>query len=133
MLSSSGIVGVASGCGEDGGVSSRTWRKVVEILVINFSLEGLTEAEYRNECDEAAPAFAAVPRLVSKVWLADRATGVYGGVYTFENGAALDAFLGSDLFAQIGAMPGFVDITVRRFEVLSAPTAITRGLATAAA
>ena len=105
----------------------------MEILVINFSLEGMTESEYRNLCDDVAPAFAAVPGLVSKVWLADRANGVYGGVYTFENGAALDAYLASDLFAQVAATPGLVDISVRRFEVLSEPTAITHGLAPAAA
>jgi len=105
----------------------------VEILIINFSLEGITESEYRNQCDEIAPAFAAVPGLVSKVWLADRAAGVYGGVYTFENGAALDAYLSSDLLAQVAANPHLVDISVRRFEVLSEPTAITRGLASAIA
>ena len=105
----------------------------MEILIINFSLEGMTESEYRNHCDDVAPAFAAVPGLVSKVWLADRATGVYGGVYTFENGAAVDAYLASDLMAQVAATPGLVDISVRRFEVLSEPTAITRGLATATA
>ena len=100
----------------------------MEILVINFSLEGMTESEYRNMCDEVAPAFAAVPGLVSKVWLADRANGVYGGVYTFENGAAVDAHLASEL-GQVAAIPGLVDVTIRRFEVLSEPTAITRGLA----
>jgi Putative mono-oxygenase ydhR len=105
---------------------------MMEIVVINFSLEGMTESEYRNLCDEIAPAFAAVPGLVSKVWLADRVNGVYGGVYTFENGAAVDAYLETDL-AQVAAIPGLVDVSVRRFEVLSEPTAITRGLVTAAA
>jgi hypothetical protein len=104
----------------------------VEILIINFSL-ATTEAEYRKMCDEVAPAFAAVPGLVSKVWLADRANGVYGGIYTFENGAALDTYLASDLLAQAAANPAFVDVAVRRFEVLSGPTAITHGLAGAAA
>jgi hypothetical protein len=104
----------------------------VEILIINFSLEGMTDSEYRNLCDEVAPAFAAVPGLVSKVWLADRANGVYGGVYTFENSAALDAHMTSEL-GQVAAIPGLVDISVRRFEVLLEPTAVTRGLAPAAA
>jgi hypothetical protein len=105
----------------------------MEILIVNFSLEGITESEYRSVCNDVAPAFAAVPGLVSKVWLADPANGVYGGVYTFENAAAVDAYLASDLLAQVAANPAFVDISVRRFEVLSEPTAITRGLATAAA
>ena len=104
----------------------------MEILVINFSLEGMTESEYRELCDEVAPAFAAVPGLVSKVWLADRTEGLYGGVYTFENGAAVDAHLASEL-GQVAAIPGLVDVSVRRFEVLSEPTAITRGLVPATA
>jgi hypothetical protein len=124
-------VGAGACCGDGGVVSPQSWRQLVEILVINFSLEGMTEAEYRTLCDEVAPAFAAVPGLVSKVWLADRANGVYGGVYTFENGAVVDAFMASDLFAQVGATPGLVDISVRRFGVLPEPTAITRGLAPA--
>lgn len=105
----------------------------MEIVIINFSLGGMTEPEYEKMCDEVAPAFAAVPGLVSKVWLADRDNGVYGGVYTFEDGSAVEAFMGSQLFAEVGATPGLTGITVRRFEVLSAPTAITRGLVGATA
>ena len=103
----------------------------MEILVVNYSLDGMTESEYESLCDELAPVFAAVPGLVSKVWLADRDNGVYGGVYTFENGAAVDAFLASEL-GQVAAVPGLANVTIRRFEVLAEPTAITRGLATAA-
>jgi hypothetical protein len=131
MFSSSGLVGAGACCGDGGVVSPQSWRQLVEILVINFSLKGMTEAEYRTLCDEVAPAFAAVPGLVSKVWLADRAHGVYGGVYTFENGAALNAHLASDL-GKVAAIPGLVDISIRRFEVLAEPTAITHGLAPAA-
>lgn len=105
----------------------------MEIVIINFSLKGMTEDEYEKMCDEVAPAFAAVPGLASKVWLADRTSGVYGGVYTFENGASADAFMSSELFAQVGAIPGLAEIVVRRFGVLSAPTAVTRGLVGAVA
>ena len=100
----------------------------MEIVIINFSLKGMTEYEYEKMCDEEAPTFAAVPGLVSKVWLADRTNGVYGGVYTFENGASVDAFMGTELFVEVGAFPSLVGVSVRRFGVLSAPTAVTRGL-----
>ena len=105
----------------------------MEILIVNFSLEEMSESAYEEMCDEVAPAFAAVPGLVSKVWLADRAEGVYGGVYTFESSSALDDFLGSDLFASVGATPGFVNISLRRFGVITAPTVVTRGASTPAA
>jgi hypothetical protein len=114
------------------GVPSPIRRQLVEILIINFSLDGISEAEYRDQCDEVAPAFAAVPGLVSKVWLADSANGVYGGVYTFRDTQAVDDYLASDLMAHVAGNPAFVTVTVRRFSVLSGPTAVTRGLAVAA-
>ena len=104
----------------------------MEILIVTFSLNGISDAEFRKQCDEIAPAFAAVPGLLSKVWLADPANGVYGGVYTFRDTAAADAYLGSDLMAKVAANPAFVDVTARRFDVLAAPTAVTRGLTVAA-
>ena len=45
----------------------------MQILIVNFNLDGLSEEEFASACDELAPAFAAVPGLASKVWLADRA------------------------------------------------------------
>ena len=100
----------------------------MELLIINFNLNGITETDYAAVRDQIAPAFALVPGLVTKVWLADSTRGVYGGVYTFETGAALDTFLESDLFAQVGAMKELSGISVHRFGVLVAPTAVTRGL-----
>lgn len=101
----------------------------MQILIVNFSLDGLTEEDFARSCDELAPVFAEVPGLVSKVWLADHAEGVYGGVYTFGSETALDEYLKSDLFAAIGATPGLVNISVHQFGVLEAPTRVTRGLA----
>ena len=101
----------------------------MQILIINFNLDGLTEEQFESGSEELAPAFAAVPGLISKVWLADRAEGVYGGVYTFESEQAVDDYLHSDLFAAVGSTPGLVNISVRRFGVLEGPTRVTRGLA----
>jgi hypothetical protein len=101
----------------------------MQILIVNFSLDGLSEEDFASSCDAIAPAFAAVPGLASKVWLADRAEGVFGGVYTFESETAVDDFLQSDLFAGVGSTPGLVNISVRRFGVLDGPTRVTRGSA----
>jgi hypothetical protein len=101
----------------------------VQILIVNFNLDGLSEEDFERSCDELAPAFAAVPGLASKVWLVDRAEGVFGGVYAFESEQAVDDYLQSPLFAAVGATPGLVNISVRRFGVLEGPTRVTRGLA----
>ena len=49
----------------------------MQILIVNFNLDGLSEEEFESSCDELAPAFAAVPGLASKVWLAERAEGAH--------------------------------------------------------
>jgi putative monooxygenase ydhR len=105
----------------------------MQILIVNFNLDGLSEEDFASSADELAPAFAAVPGLASKVWLADRAEGIFGGVYMFESEQAVDEYLASDLFAGIGATPGLVNISVRRFGVLDGPTRVTRGLVQPAA
>ena len=99
----------------------------MQILIVNFNLDGLSEEEFAGSCDELAPTFAAVPGLASKVWLADRAEGIFGGVYAFESEQAVDDYLDSDLFAAVGSTPGLVNISVRRFGVLEGPTRVTRG------
>src|SRR4051812_17953619 len=79
------------------GPPARTKEVAMQILIVNFNLDGLSEEEFEISCDNLAPAFAAVPGLVSKVWLADRAEGIFGGVYTFESEQALDDVLQSAL------------------------------------
>src|SRR5262249_16268965 len=111
------------------GPPARTEEVAVQILIVNFNLDGLSEEEFENSSDELAPAFAAIPGLVSKVWLADRAEGIFGGVYTFESEKAVDDYLQSDLFARVGSTPGLVTISVRRSGVLGGPPRVRRGLA----
>src|SRR5207302_3931617 len=37
----------------------------VQILIVNFNLDGLSEEEFASSCDDHAPAFAEVPGLAS--------------------------------------------------------------------
>lgn len=98
-------------------------------LVVTFALDGMTEAEYYRACDEEAPAFADIPGLIAKVWLAQPATGRYGGVYTFADEGSVRAYLDSDLFRAIGETPGLADFVVQTFGVLEGPTRVTHGWA----
>jgi hypothetical protein len=63
------------------------------------------------------------------VWLADRAEGIFGGIYTFDSDNAVDDYLQSDLWAGVQSNPGLANISVRRFGVLEGPTRVTRGFA----
>ena len=79
-------------------------------------------------CDELAPAYAAVPGLVSKVWLSDPTGNTYGGVYTWRDLSAFQAFTKSDLAKTVMTHPNFTDLVIRDFAVLEGPTRVTRGL-----
>ena len=98
----------------------------MHIQVVNFNLDGLSHDEFTEIADSAAPAFAEVPGLISKVWLSDPENNTYGGVYTWENRDAMDNFASSELFT--GAVknnPNFVNLSVKDYGVLEGPSEIT--------
>jgi heme-degrading monooxygenase HmoA len=101
----------------------------MHIQVINFHLNGLSETEYGALCGEIAPAFAEVPGLISKVWLANRSSNTFGGVYTWADREAMEEFSKSELFSAVAANEHLADITSLDFDVLKDPTGVTRGLA----
>ena len=105
----------------------------MHVLVVNFNLKGVDEQQYAALCDQVAPAFAAVPGLLSKVWLKDSANGIYGGVYTFQDRAAFEDFRQSALFGTVAGHPNLTNITARDFGILEAPTRVTHGLLAGAA
>jgi quinol monooxygenase YgiN len=104
----------------------------MHIQVVNFNLKGISEGEFRKLCDELAPAFAGMPGLISKVWLADPATNTYGGVYTWRDRSAYEAYTRSDIFHTVGKHPNLTNITSRDFGVLEGPTRVCHGLVAAA-
>ena len=98
----------------------------MHIQVVNFNLEGINHDDFMQIADTAAPAFAGVPGLVSKVWLCDQENNTYGGVYTWENQQAMETFAKSELF--INALENntnFVNISMKDFGVLEGPSKIT--------
>jgi heme-degrading monooxygenase HmoA len=105
----------------------------MHVQIINFHLKDVSEADYRGHCDEVAPAFAEVPGLISKVWLANQTTKTYGGVYMWASREAMDEYAKSDLFKAVATNPNLAGITSIDFDVLEEPTSLTRGLAGAPA
>ena len=103
------------------------------IQFINFSLKDMSHQEFETLCDQLAPAYAGIPGLLSKVWLSNRETNTYGGVYTFEDKAAWEAYRQSDFFSNVANHPNFTNIIARDFAILVGPTEVTRGLVRSAA
>ena len=99
----------------------------MHIQVITFKLDGIDNAAYQAHAEQAAPAFAALPGLRAKIWLANRQAGTYGGIYTWDDVAAMRAYQGGKIFQGLQANPHLIDVTVRDFSVLAGPTKVTRG------
>lgn len=96
------------------------------IQVVNFNLSGLSDADYRAACDGFARTLAQVPGLLSKVWLADEASNTYGGVYTWVDQQAMEAFAQSEFFKAFVGNPSFANITSATFGTLEGPNHLTR-------
>jgi len=100
----------------------------MHVLIVNFRLKGVDEQQYASLCDQIAPAFAAVPGLVSKIWLKNSEAGTYGGVYVWEDRKAFEQFRNGDLFRTVATHPNLADFSATDFGVLEAPTRVTHGL-----
>jgi len=100
----------------------------MHVQIINFGLRGITEGDYVSMCESLAPAFAGLPGLVGKTWLANRDTGTFGGVYVWEDRQAMEQFTRTDLFNAVATHPNLENVRSVDFDVLDAPTRVTRGL-----
>ena len=100
----------------------------MHVLIVNFNLKGIDEAQYSAMCDQIATAFAAVPGLLSKVWLKDSASGNYGGVYLFQDREAFERYKRSDLCQKVATHPNLANVSMKDFDILEAPTRVTNGL-----
>jgi hypothetical protein len=96
----------------------------MRIRIITFGPVIPAEA-YTAHAVHIAPGFTAWPGLLGKWWLGDTASGTFGGVYLFASQHDADRSREIDLFRGMFANPALKDVTVREYDVLDAPTAIT--------
>jgi hypothetical protein len=96
------------------------------ILQVNFNYTRPT-AEYESLCEHAAPAIANVEGLLWKVFLLDAERQAAGGQYLFQSRAAAEAYLAGPIITQLRRHPAIQNLSVRHFDILEAPTKVTRG------
>ena len=96
------------------------------VQVINFNLNGISLDEFMGVANDVASDFAALPGLIAKSWLSDKANNTYGGMYLWETLEYCEAYRNGDLYA--GALtnnPAFSNLTDRGFDVLEGPSRVT--------
>ena len=104
----------------------------MHIQIVDLTVEGLSQDEFAKVAGELAPAYSNIPGLISKVWLTDPETNACcGGVYTWENRAAMEAFAETELFKAAMSHPNLNVISASDYGVMEAPTRVTHGLAEA--
>lgn len=86
--------------------------------------------EYRKLTEHVAPVIASVPGLISKLWLVDAEGRRGGGAYLFSDRAAATAYLEGPIISGLRQRPAVRNVTVRVFDILPAPSELTRGLPT---
>jgi hypothetical protein len=101
----------------------------MHVQIITFGLEGLSDEEYHSHCETIASAFAQLPGLVSKTWLANAETNTYGGVYLWRDRRSMENYERSDIYRGMLANPRLEGIAVRSFPIVEAATEITSNLA----
>lgn len=95
-------------------------------IVITFDLVDTTPQQYAQLSAELAPSFAALPGLLTKIWLTDTDRGRCGGLYLFDDDAAAEGFLKSALALSVAQNPHFAHFTAQRFTVDQTTTAMTQ-------
>ncbi len=99
------------------------------VQIVSFRRKDITHDRLMEIFDKLAPGYAALPGLLSKIWLEDAAAGNYGGVYVWENEAAAKAFTETELYSGLVSFPNLEDLQVKSYGVVEGPTKLTRGFA----
>ena len=97
--------------------------------LITYQLKDISQADYLKQMVEPdAPVIAKVPGLVSKVWLADEGKNTFGGFYLWDNKAAMEDFMHSDLVRAVVSRPFVTSVSSVDFDVNHTASMITRGV-----
>jgi hypothetical protein len=96
----------------------------MRIRIVTFGLN-IPPEDYTAHAVHIAAGFAEWPGLLGKWWLGDTVSGTFGGVYLFASQDDADRSRQTDLFQGMFANPALRDVTVREYDVLDAPTAMT--------
>lgn len=97
------------------------------VQVINYTVSGMSEDEWKAATEPHAPIIGATPGLISKTWIADPETNSYGGVYLWESREAIDGFMNSAIVHGLAANPAIGNLSAHTFDVWEEHSRITRG------
>jgi len=96
-----------------------------KILQVNLKYK-VTPAEIAEALMGLAQPCADVKGLEWKIWLHNEETKSAGGIYLFQDGASVKAYLDGEIVAGVMSHPALSDIDAKVFDVLPEHSKITR-------
>jgi hypothetical protein len=95
--------------------------------VVTYRIAPMSDPEFIEGNQEFAAMMAAVPGLVTKVWLKDPdENGVYGGIYLWQDREACKSFLAGGLWAAVVSDNSVSELASRDFAVMDELTKATQ-------
>ena len=79
----------------------------MHVQIITFNLKDIGVENYLWQVEWIAPAFAGLPGLISKTWLANAGSNTYGGVYLWADREAMEVYRETDIHKGVLANPRF--------------------------
>lgn len=95
------------------------------IVQINGRLVVPVEEFEQHARPEDAQFFTTVPGLLWKIWIIDRTRGEAGGIYLFADETTCQSYIDGPVVAQLAEWPLWTDLSVKGFDYLPAPSAVT--------
>ena len=103
----------------------------MHVQLVQYTYDGDIDA-FKQGAEALAPAIATLDGLHAKLWLQTDGRRC-GGVYLWRDRHAADAYEHGDLFTTaISTNPDVRDLTIARYDLWTAPTAVTNGIPTSA-
>ncbi len=96
-----------------------------KILQINYNYKSSAD-EYVEANKPYAQPFSEIPGLRWKIWLINDKAKEAGGIYLFQDGALLQAFLNGPEVAELRNDPSVSNVSIKTFDAIKELSTVTR-------
>lgn len=98
----------------------------MKVLIVNFNVPGASLEEVAEKFEPMVPAFANLPGMLAKCWIANEEENTYGAVYFWRDDEALERFQASELWASVRSNPLIANMSEKTFDCIEAFTKETQ-------
>jgi Putative mono-oxygenase ydhR len=98
----------------------------MHVQLVTYRMADISDPEFVDANQEFAEMVSAVPGLLAKIWLKGAEEGAYGGLYLWEDRAAYESFLGSELWAEVLNDESMLDLASHDYAVMEGLTTATQ-------